>query len=1528
MSSRKRIVIVLGMHRSGTSAITRSLKLLGVDLGENLLPAGFANPKGFWEDNDVVNINDRILKALDSSYEYLGGEGFNFENNEVLSCLFSEAISLVGSKVEADNIWGVKDPRICRLLPFWQQIFEKLNIEDSYVVAVRNPVSVAESLARRDGLLNEKAYYLWLEHVIPSVLLTSEKRRVFVRYDAMLEAPAAELIRIAGALCLPQPLAEDMTEFEQQFLDASLRNSHYSTAELMGAVDLPDIVKKLYLLLMDLSSSCADDRLAQQKIVLDEIISEYAAIAPLLRLIGASDCTANKMGINFAARLAKAGSDIAARDSKLLEVDLSLQHSQKEIDAYKEQADVFFSRINELEALLSETSIKAQCSQDQLEEQCQDLTRLVFEKDSKLLEVDLSLQHSQKEIDAYKEQADVFFSRINELEALLSETSIKAQCSQDQLEEQCQDLTRLVFEKDSKLSAADLSLQHSQKEIDAYKEQADVLFSRVNDLEARLAESFVREQNSQANIQRLHQDLDQLAVSSKCRDDLLVDKGSKIIELLSVQVSHIKVIEDYNFALQESKKVSQVLSRALAQMFTSSQWKIVSALTRFRGGSRHLLSPLLKDSFGFDRDAYLAAHPDVSASKIAPEEHVLAFGLLEGRVSSLTVRDTHTAMLAPQSQVVIETTELIDATSQSNHVIQVNEVLRELARGDSDDLPDRSTPTCDISLEMQTSRSQDLAAMAVLIDLTLQSEQVIENGEFLCELAGRDCDDKLDSEFDAEFYLAMYPDLKVAGVDPAEHYQMHGRHEGRQGSLPALTLRGDIEALDPLRKTVLVVSHEASRTGAPILSLNLVELLSKKHNVVALLLGGGHIEDAFVNSGAIVVGPLAIRGNPNLAKLMLHKLLDRLSIDFALVNSIESRVVLQPLAARFVPTLSLIHEFAAYTRPRDAFREALFWSGDTIFSADLTLKSAQLEYPELSERASHILPQGRCLVPEDGLDAEAINVEVERILRVLRPGDAPQDSVVVLGAGFVQFRKGVDIFIECAARVVNAPGGERCRFVWIGQGYDPEWDSGYSVYLADQLRRAKLEKNVFFVAETSAIDAVYQQSDILLLTSRLDPLPNVAIDAMNYGVPVICFANTTGIADFLLSSGLEDECVASYLDTADMAEKVLALACSTNLRHRVGQCIQSKSREYFDMEKYVQRLEAIAATVLMRTRQEQLDLREIERSNLPCLDFVLAPYEHNLSREEALRGYVRAWASGIGLRKPFPGFHPGIYTEQHGLSGDGVDPFADFLRAGQPSGSWLRTVLSPASLAPAVLPDVRIALHLHVYYPDLLPEIMRRLSLNSIKPDLFVSVPSVKVESDVADVLKDYEGRLIRLEVVPNRGRDIGPFLTAFAPQLMAGYDIVGHLHTKKTVDVADAAMGERWYQFLLENLLGGDSGNMADLILGNMCADTGLGLVFPDDPHITSWSGNKEFALPVAARLGLTESLRENFHFPVGTMFWARTQAITSMMSLFPCWDDYPKEPLPYDGSLLHALERLIPFVCEKAGYEIALTHVPQISR
>jgi lipopolysaccharide biosynthesis protein len=312
----------------------------------------------------------------------------------------------------------------------------------------------------------------------------------------------------------------------------------------------------------------------------------------------------------------------------------------------------------------------------------------------------------------------------------------------------------------------------------------------------------------------------------------------------------------------------------------------------------------------------------------------------------------------------------------------------------------------------------------------------------------------------------------------------------------------------------------------------------------------------------------------------------------------------------------------------------------------------------------------------------------------------------------------------------------------------------------------------------------------------------------------------------------------------------------------------------------------------------------------------------------AVRMYVRSWASGILRRKPCPGFHPGVYLEQHGVATEGSDPTADYLRAGRPEGPWSSTVIGEGGERTRDLPgNDTVALHLHVFYPDLLPKIMAHLSCNRSRPDLLISVISEDVRNEVAGHLKDYEGKVAAIEVVPNRGRDIGPLLTEFGPRVLSDYEYVGHIHTKKTADVKNVDMSKMWFEFLLVNLLGGKSADMADAILAALRADLSLGMVFPDDPHTQGWNANKGFAEPLAARMGLGE-LPRHFNFPVGTMFWARTSALAPLIDLNLEWHDYPPEPLPYDGSLLHAIERLLPLTLPVGKLRVATTNVAGVTR
>ena len=191
------------MHRSGTSAITRALSALGVPLGNNLMPPVLNNnDKGFFEDLEINELNTELLTALNRDWDTLSRIPPESLQSETLEPLKLRAIELMRTKI-GDQTFGFKNPRMARLLPFWQAVFNELDISPSYVIAIRNPKSVAQSLQKRDGFDFEKSYYLWLEHVLPAILETAGATRVVVDFDLLMADPSGQLKRMAKALGLP-----------------------------------------------------------------------------------------------------------------------------------------------------------------------------------------------------------------------------------------------------------------------------------------------------------------------------------------------------------------------------------------------------------------------------------------------------------------------------------------------------------------------------------------------------------------------------------------------------------------------------------------------------------------------------------------------------------------------------------------------------------------------------------------------------------------------------------------------------------------------------------------------------------------------------------------------------------------------------------------------------------------------------------------------------------------------------------------------------------------------------------------------------------------------------------------------------------------------------------------------------------------------------------------------------------------------------------------------------------------------------
>src|SRR5262249_22580209 len=163
-----------------------------------------------------------------------------------------------------------------------------------------------------------------------------------------------------------------------------------------------------------------------------------------------------------------------------------------------------------------------------------------------------------------------------------------------------------------------------------------------------------------------------------------------------------------------------------------------------------------------------------------------------------------------------------------------------------------------------------------------------------------------------------------------------------------------------------------------------------------------------------------------------------------------------------------------------------------------------------------------------------------------------ENAFVVLGCGFVHIRKGVDLFLACAAAAAAMQPQRAIRFIWIGKGFDPEHDLSYSCYLADQIARSGLERMVEIIDEVPNLAPAYAMADASFLSSRLDPLPNVTIDAALHGLPIICFEGATGLADILSSHPSARHCLVPHLDVHAAARVIVALASDETKQRQTG----------------------------------------------------------------------------------------------------------------------------------------------------------------------------------------------------------------------------------------------------------------------------------------------------------------------------------------------------------------------------------------
>lgn len=736
--------------------------------------------------------------------------------------------------------------------------------------------------------------------------------------------------------------------------------------------------------------------------------------------------------------------------------------------------------------------------------------------------------------------------------------------------------------------------------------------------------------------------------------------------------------------------------------------------------------------------------------------------------------------------------------------------------------------------------------------------------------------------FSGEIYLRMYPDLRNTSIPPLVHYLIYGRNEKRKSNLDVLdSMSFNDRVLIPGRPYIMVGVHECSRTGAPRVGLDLAFELSHRFNVIFVAL-----DDGPLLSVANYYFPVTILASKNsLEALLIYDLLrDHCPFDQAIFSSVVSEPFLRGLAETNVQLICLVHEFRdeyfAVERSIFTFCDLLVFSSRQLLAswAGLILEIGRPTVRSL------VLPQPPSGSGARRLDKAAARAELER-----QTGLNLDGATLVLAAGLVQMRKGTDIFLQVATDLRR----KRRRYVcvWIGKQVNSQHDA-FGVWLHAHIARSSDSVGrpaVHFLPPGPLYDVLMDAADVFVVPSRMDPLPNVAIDAAVRMTPVIAFAGATGLLD-IAELGRMSLLEVEYGSVPQMVEAIEQMSSPRQswLRNIGGRKeVRAAAAEASTYEHYAHTILECAERLRSFDRDDPDIMIDPDYTG-PVMRTRFDPFVDDAEKESSIRLTQKALRLGIATINPAPGVHSG-------RNDAGALPvYRSVWCQGRKIENW------PANAVA----------HIHAFYPEVLEYIFQHFSRTARDARIVLTTPTNEKAAKILDETKKWGFKNIELIVCANSGRDIGPFIDHMSSRC-ASNDIVCHVHTKKSPEAGDW-FGEKWRDNMFDSIL---SQPALDLF-----ADPDVGLVLPDNPRNNGWGDNWDEASRIASAWQTKIPLHPG-PFPIGNMFWIRGDVLAAMREATQDVS-WPKEPISLDGTVLHAIERLWPMACHQVGRKLAAVH------
>lgn len=374
-------------------------------------------------------------------------------------------------------------------------------------------------------------------------------------------------------------------------------------------------------------------------------------------------------------------------------------------------------------------------------------------------------------------------------------------------------------------------------------------------------------------------------------------------------------------------------------------------------------------------------------------------------------------------------------------------------------------------------------------------------------------------------------------------------------------------------RRLLFVSHEATRTGAPKIILNLLKRFHERCSVEceSILISGGSLVSEFAQHSIVDCYNLSTETSDTLKSRCQQSVFrDRRNLPvLAICNSMESRFVSQELFNLGIPVVSLIHELPSSYSETD-YQRLYQISQKVVFPCNWVRDQTD---------AKTSIPFGKTMVLSQGLLDPDFGNRIERNVarrQIREELELAPDSQLVLGCGTLDLRKGIDHFANIARRYLEEKQAKTpVHFIWVGGG--PRWKHSAYHYVQIDLENSSVQSRVHFIGERENVAPYFLGADLFLLTSRVDPFPCVIHEAMACRLPIIAFDKSGGAieaisegAGFPIRYGDYDQAanlIRLLLDQPEIADGV---------RERAVERVHSR----FQFDHYADRLIELCESIL------------------------------------------------------------------------------------------------------------------------------------------------------------------------------------------------------------------------------------------------------------------------------------------------------------------------------------------------------------